>query len=89
MQKRKKVEKLPEIISIGERLRELRKAKGYASYEHISYELKMSRSAYWQLEKGANFEMKTMIRLCKLLNVTLKEFFEGLDIPRPEKKKKK
>ena len=63
------------------RLKELRKSKGYSNYEHIAFELGMSRSAYWRLETGANFELKTLIKICRLLDVSLEEFFQGIKIP--------
>ena len=56
-----------ELNSIALRLKELRKAKGYSNYEHIAFDLEMSRSAYWRLETGANFELKTLIKICRLL----------------------
>jgi len=71
-----------ELNAIALRLKELRKAKGYSNYEHIAFDLEMSRSAYWRLETGANFELKTLIKICKLLKVTLEEFFKGIDIPK-------
>lgn len=74
-------QKSQEYIAIASRLKELRKEKGYSNYEHIAFELGMSRSAYWRLETGVNFEMKTLIKICKLLNVTLEEFFKGIDVP--------
>jgi transcriptional regulator with XRE-family HTH domain len=60
---------------ISQRLKQLRKEKGYKNYEHFAYELGMSRSAYWRIEKGSNFEMKTLFRICKLLGITVQEFF--------------
>lgn len=77
--------KLPELEAIAVRLRELRKSKGYKNYEHIAFDLGMSRSAYWRLETGVNFELKTLIRICSLLNVTLQDFFTGIDIPKAKK----
>lgn len=71
----------PELEAIASRLKELRKEKGYSNYEHIAFELGMSRSAYWRLETGANFELKTLIKVCRFLNVSLEEFFKGIDIP--------
>ena len=68
-------------MAIAERLRQLRKEKGYNNYEHIAFELGMSRSAYWRLETGANFELKTLIKICTLLGVTLEEFFVGIKQP--------
>ena len=72
----------PELNAIATKLRELRKLKGYKNYEHIAFELEMSRSAYWRLEQGVNFELKTLIKICKLLDVTLEDFFKGIDIPK-------
>jgi len=85
----KKLEKSPELAAIAARLKEIRKAKGYANYEHISYDLGMSRSAYWRLESGENFSMKTLVKVCKLLGVTFAEFFDGIDVPKADKNKKK
>ena len=74
--------KLPELQAIATRLKELRKSKGYSNYEHIAFELGMSRSAYWRLETGVNFELKTLIKICRLLDISLEEFFKGIDIPK-------
>ncbi len=71
-----------ELTAIALRLKELRKAKGYSNYEHIAFDLEMSRSAYWRLETGANFELKTLIKICRLLKVSLEEFFKGIDVPK-------
>ncbi|MBX9807786.1 MAG: helix-turn-helix domain-containing protein [Flavobacteriaceae bacterium] len=73
--------KIEELNAIALRLKELRKSKGYSNYEHIAFELGMSRSAYWRLETGANFELKTLIKICRLLDVSLEEFFQGIKIP--------
>jgi transcriptional regulator with XRE-family HTH domain len=78
-----------ELKLIAKRLKELRKNHGYSNYEHIAYELEMSRSAYWRIESGENFELKTLIKICRLLGVTLTEFFEGVDFPKQMKKVKK
>lgn len=71
---------LPELQAIAIRLKELRKSKGYSNYEHIAFELGMSRSAYWRLETGVNFELKTLIKICRLLDISLEEFFKGIDV---------
>ena len=59
----KKNEEFPELELISERLKEIRKQKGFTNYEHIAFELGMSRSAYWRLENGANFNLKTLIKV--------------------------
>lgn len=81
MEKSSENQIMPELEAIALRLKELRKEKGYTNYEHIAFELGMSRSAYWRLETGVNFELKTLIKVCRLLNVSLEEFFKGIDIP--------
>ena len=75
-----------ELKAIANRLKELRKLKGYSNYEHIAFDLEMSRSAYWRLETGVNFELKTLIKICRLLDVSLEDFFKELDKDRIEKK---
>lgn len=70
-----------ELKAIANRLKELRKSKGYSNYEHIAFDLEMSRSAYWRLETGVNFELKTLIKICRLLDVTLEDFFKDIKIP--------
>ena len=84
-----KSDKLPELLVLSNRLKELRKEKGYANYEHIAFELGMSRSAYWRLESGENFSIKTLVKVCKLLEVTMEEFFLGVNVPKVSKKKRK
>lgn len=84
----KKTDKIPELGFISDKLKQIRKEKGYSNYEHIAFELGMSRSAYWRLESGENFSLKTLIKICKLLGITLEQFFEGIDIPKVVKKKK-
>ena len=69
-----------EYKAIGQRIKELRKTQ-YSSYEDISYEIGMSRSSYWGFENGKNFEIKTLIRFCRLLNISLEEFFSGINLP--------
>jgi len=72
---------MPELKAIAERLKKLRKENGYSNYEHIAFDLGMSRSAYWRLETGVNFELKTLIKICTLLGVSMEDFFKGIEIP--------
>ena len=85
MEKSPKKDQLPELGLIAERLKELRKEKGYNNYEHIAFDLGMSRSAYWRLETGANFELRTLINICRILGVSLEDFFKGISLPETKK----
>jgi transcriptional regulator with XRE-family HTH domain len=51
MENAEKLTNQEELKAIAKRLQALRKFKGYNNYEHIAYELGMSRSAYWRLEQ--------------------------------------
>lgn len=83
MEKADQNTEFPEFEMIAKRLREVRKSKGYNNYEHIAFDLGMSRSAYWKLESGSNFELKTLIKVCRVLDITLEDFFAGVKAPWP------
>ena len=69
-----------EVKHLGKRLRELRKARGYSSYEDFAYSNDMTSSQYFAYEKGKNIEFVTLVKLLKALNVSLKDFFsEGFE----------
>jgi DNA-binding transcriptional regulator YiaG len=65
------------------RIRELRKAKGFKSYETFAYDIEISRSAMSKYESGVGFnniEMETLLKIIDGLGMTPKEFFsKGLD----------
>lgn len=82
MKKNEENQEYPELELISERLKEIRKQKGFSNYEHIAFELGMSRSAYWRLENGANFNLKTLIKVLRLLDVSLEEFFQEINSPK-------
>jgi len=46
----------------------------------------MSRSAYWRLESGSDFNLKTLIRVCSLLEITLEDFLNGISLPKKREK---
>lgn len=45
----------------------------------------MSRSSYWKLEAGTNFELMMLIKICRVLDVSLEEFFKRIDLPAMKK----
>jgi transcriptional regulator with XRE-family HTH domain len=53
------------LTSLGERLKYFRKLKGYSNYEHLAYDIGISRSQYGKYENGGNIKFTT---LCKILN---------------------
>ena len=64
----------------GDRLRHYRKSKGYSNYEHLAFDLDISRSQYGKYENGGNIKLSTLIKILDHLNVSLREFFsEGFE----------
>ena len=64
---------------VGEKLTELRKAKGYSSSEEFARDFDLPRIQYWRLEKGkANFTIFTLVRILTIHNVSVEEFFYSI-----------
>ena len=64
---------------IGSRLTELRKNKGYTSYEIFAFDHDISRMQYWRIEKGmANLTLKTLMKLLTIHKITIEDFFNSL-----------
>lgn len=68
-------------VKIGERIRELRIAKGHNSYEDFAYENDISRSQFGRYERGASdMRMSSFLKILDSLGITPKEFFsKGFD----------
>jgi transcriptional regulator with XRE-family HTH domain len=64
------------LNQLGERLRYFRKLKGYTNYEHLAYDLGISRSQYGKYEKGGNIKFSTLVKILEHLKVDLKDFFK-------------
>lgn len=77
-QKAKNTDK--ELASVGKRLRQLRKEKGFTNAEFFAYENEFASAQYARYERGEDMRVSTLIRLSKSLGITLKDFFsEGFD----------
>lgn len=63
------------LDQLGNRLRYYRKLKGYTNYEHLAYDLGISRSQYGKYENGGNIKFSTLCKILSFLDVSLKEFF--------------
>jgi transcriptional regulator with XRE-family HTH domain len=61
---------------LGLRLKYYRKLKGYSNYEHLAYDLGISRSQYGKYENGGNIKFTTLCKILKQLDISLEEFFK-------------
>lgn len=66
------------IKSIAERIKELRVAAGYTSYENFATANNVDRKQYWRLETGQNFRIASLFRILEIHNISMEEFFKGL-----------
>ena len=63
------------IIEIAHKLRQLRKIKGWSSYETFAFDNNIDRKQYWRIENGANLTIATLLKILDIHKLTLKEFF--------------
>ena len=63
------------LAQLGNRLRYYRKQGGYSNYEHLAYDVGISRSQYGKYENGGNIKFTTLCKILNHLNVSLEEFF--------------
>ena len=67
------------LTLIGNKLTDLRKAKGYSSHEDFAYDYDIPRVQYWRIEKGkTNVTIKSLCRLLSIHKLTIEDFFCSL-----------
>lgn len=66
------------ILKLGAKLRELRKAAGYKSYENFAFDNELNRVQYGRMEKGANITIASLLKVLDIHKLSLEEFFKGL-----------
>lgn len=68
------------LLKVAARLKELRIAKGYTSYEKFAIQNDISRMQYWRYEKGEDMRISSLQKIVKALGLSMEEFFsEGFD----------
>jgi transcriptional regulator with XRE-family HTH domain len=73
----KEDEVLKQLVErIAKKLVELRKKKGYSSYESFAYDHEIPRMQYWRMEKGkTNVTLKSLVKILAIHKMTVEEFF--------------
>ncbi len=66
------------LIKIGERLRDLRKAAGYKSYENFAFDNEINRVQYGRMEKGSNMTISSLLKVLEIHKISLEDFFKGI-----------
>lgn len=67
-----------QMKKIASSLKRLRIERGYSNYDHLAYDIGMSRSQYGAYENGKNMTMATLMKILKHFNMTIFDFFEYL-----------
>ena len=68
------------LKKLADRIRTLRKKKGYPNYEQFAYEHNISRAQFGRYEKGENLRFLSLQKVVNAFGMTLAEFFsEGFD----------
>lgn len=63
------------ILKIGDKLKALRIAKGYTSYENFAFDNEIPRRSYWRMENGTNFRIESLLKILDVYKISLEEFF--------------
>ena len=69
----------PQLRAVGAKIRELRKQKGFTSYEAFANEFDLNRAHYGKVEIGKTITLQTLIKILAIHELSLKEFFDSLD----------
>ncbi len=76
---KKKKEKSQEILQLAKRIRELRQ-RTHTSYEIFAYDNNITRSQWGRYETGEDVRFSSLVKVCRIFNITLQEFFsEGFE----------
>lgn len=67
------------LKQIGERLKEIRKQKGYDNYEKFAYENDIPRAQYGRYERGnSDLRLSSLLKILNAFDMSLEEFFKGI-----------
>lgn len=64
---------------VAAKIKYLRIAKGYSSYEKFAIEHDFSLSQYWRIEKGSNLTLSTLDRVLEIHQISWTDFFSDID----------
>ena len=69
-----------QLKKLGERIKSLRIAWGYTSYEFFANEQNLPRAQFGRYERGEDLRFSSLVKVVKAFGMTLPEFFsEGFD----------
>ena len=64
------------LLKLGSKITELRNKAGYSSYETFANDYDLDRKQYWRMENGTNITINSLVKLLKIHNKSLYDFFK-------------
>jgi len=64
-----------QLENLGERLKEIRREKGYTNYEQFTFDNEIPRAQYGRYEKGHDLRFSSLLKVLKAMDISLKDFF--------------
>ena len=68
-----------QIEKVAQKIKLLRKKKGFSSFEAFANEYDLDRVQYWRVESGSNITLKTFFRILEIHSITPKDFFDDFN----------
>ena len=69
-----------QLKNLGDRLKTLRKERGYSNYEQFAFDNELPRAQYGRYEKGHDLRFSSLLKVLKAMDISLREFFSiGFD----------
>lgn len=69
-----------QLENLGNRLKEVRKEKGYANYEQFAFDNELPRAQYGRYEKGQDLRFSSLVKVLNAMDISLTDFFStGFD----------
>jgi transcriptional regulator with XRE-family HTH domain len=63
------------LSSIGKKLQDVRKEKGYKNYETFAFENEIPRTQYGRYERGQDLKVSSLLKVLHALDIPASEFF--------------
>ncbi|WP_354432473.1 MULTISPECIES: helix-turn-helix transcriptional regulator [unclassified Mucilaginibacter] len=64
------------LKKVGQRIKELREAKGEPNYEKFAFKHDINRTQLWRYENGEDLHFSSLLKVLKALDVSLTDFFK-------------
>jgi len=65
-----------QLKMLGDRIRTIRKKKGYTNYEYFAYEHHFPRAQFGRYENGEDLRFSSLVKIVKAFDMTLADFFQ-------------